>query len=1138
MTDSTKRIGDLSPAKLELLARRLKEKAADSGQTQQIRRRSVNGEPSPLSFAQERLWFIAQFDNEAPTHNITAAVRLEGSLNVPLLEQVLGEIIRRQESLRTIFEVFEGHPVQVAVPPTMLRLPLIDLSTLSAAEQAIQIRRLTAEEAGREFDLAKGPLLRTKLLRLSPLEHIVIQSTHHIVCDAWSSDVLMRELVTLYDAFAGGSPSPLAELSIQYADFAQWQRQWLQGGERFEEDLSYWRRQLSGIPPVLELPTDRPRPAVRSTSGDSEHFTLPESLTGALREFSRQREVTLFMTLLAAWQTLLHRYSGQADISVGIPTGGRSRLETEGLIGLFGNTLVLRGDLAQNPTFEEFLARMRRMALDAFTHQQMPFERLVMELQPERSLTHTPLFQVMFDLQKAGHTVKEMANVTLEPVEIERTVAEFDLSLAITEEEGRLTGAIDYRLELYDAATIRRMAGHYRRLVEAIVAEPWRRLSELPLLTPDEEDLLLVRWNDTSAPYSYDRCIHELFEEQAERTPDAIALMHEDRQLTYHELNRRANQLARYLRRHAITAEDVVGLCFERSVEMVVAILATLKAGGAYLALDPAYPSERLAFMLADAGVKLVLTREGLRESLPPHPARVLCLDEEEAIATEADGDLPPRAGSANAAYVVYTSGSTGRPKGVLVQHDSLVNYVEGANASYGLGAGDRMLQFASFSFDVSVEEAFIALTRGATLVLRTDAMLASAGEFLGRLREWQVTALELPTAYWHQLTVGEAGVGWAAAAVGPLRLLIIGGESARPERVWWWQGATGGRVQMFNACGPTEITIGATLYEVPVAAAGGGGAVRSEVPIGYPMPNYESYVLDGELRPVPVGVAGEMYVGGVGVTRGYLNRAEMTAERYVPHPYSERAGARLYRTGDLVRNLHNGEIELIQRTDWQVKIRGFRVELGEVEDTLWQHAAVREAVVLLREDDPGEKRLVAYLVAANGEPPHVDELRRFLRLKLPEHMIPTAFVMLAELPHTPQNKIDRKALSAPEKTRPSLEQSYVAPQTEMESISAGIWREALRIERVGIHDNFFDLGGHSLLMVEVQSKLQIALKREISMLDMFKYPTINELVKYLRNGASEQNEILEERVEKVREGKDRLRQQLKQRRRVSENWN
>lgn len=594
------------------------------------------------------------------------------------------------------------------------------------------------------------------------------------------------------------------------------------------------------------------------------------------------------MTMLAAWQTLLYRYSAQSDISVGIPTGGRSRLETEGLIGLFGNMLVLRGDLSGNPTFEELLQRTRRMALDAFTHQQMPFERLVTELRPERSLSHTPLFQVMFDLQKARPAVKAMAGVRLEHVEIDGTVAEFDLSLAMLEEDGPLKGLLDYSVELYDAATIQRIAGHYRRILEGVVSDPQQRLSELTLLTSEEEKLLLVEWNDTAGSYSYQRCIHELFEEQVERTPEAIALMHEEQHLSYAELNRRANQLAHHLRRQGVRPEDFVGLCFERSVEMMVGLLGILKAGGAYLSLDPAYPSERLSYMLEDSGAMLLLTSRSLLESLPQNRAvTVICLDAGwDLISPEPASNPTPTASSGNLAYVVYTSGSTGKPKGVTIQHDSLVNYIEGANVWYRMTTADRMLQFASIGFDVSAEEIFIALTRGATLVLRTDAMVASTSIFLRQLKDWQITAMELPTAYWHQLTAPETTEDWAI--VDQLRFIIIGGESVRPERVAVWQKATNGQVQMFNACGPTEITIGATLFDVP---AMNGKVQRSEVPIGYPIHNYQCYVLDAELRPVVIGIAAEMYVGGAGLSRGYLNGPALTAQKFVPHPFSSQPG-------------------------------------------------------------------------------------------------------------------------------------------------------------------------------------------------------------------------------------------------------
>jgi amino acid adenylation domain-containing protein len=1042
----------------------------------------------PLSFAQQRLWFLDQLEPGQAAYNMPLGVAVSGALRVAALEQALGEIVRRHEALRTSFPARGGEPRQQIAGAHRVEAPVTDLRGLSEERAWAEARRLAREEAGRPFDLGSGPLLRARLLRLDEEEHVALLTMHHIVSDGWSMGVLVQEVGTLYESYARGEASPLAELEVQYADYAMWQREWLRG-EVLERQLAYWREQLADAPATLEMPTDYRRTALQRRPGATLEVRLSAELSAELKALSRGRGVTTFMTLLAGWQVLLSRYAGQERVSVGTPIAGRGQLQTEGLIGLFLNTLVIHSDLSGNPTFNELLERVRDVSLGAYAHQDVPFEKLVEELQPERSLTHSPLFQVMFTFQNAPQEELKVADLLFKSLSAETETAQFDLALSIGEQEGILAGSLEYNSDLFDRRTIELLLLHFQTLLENAVADPEDKLSDISLLRPEEEHQLLVEWNRTRGDYRHQRCIHELFEEQVERTPDAVALMHGERHLTYRELNRQANRLARHLRRRGIAVEDVIGLYLERSVEMMVGILGALKSGAAYVALDPLYPAGRLSFMLADAGVSLVLTREGLDEELPPHGAEVVCLDAiGETLAAEPSGNAPRRAMSDNTAYVVYTSGSTGQPKGVAVQHDSVVNYIEGANVSYRMGPSDRMLQFASFGFDVSAEETFIALTRGAALVLRTEEMLASASTFLGQLREWQVTAMELPTAYWHQITGEETKEEWGAAR--QLRMMIIGGERVWPERVGWWQEATGGRLQLFNACGPTEITIGATLFEVPVD---GGVALRNEVPIGYPMPNYESYVLDGKLRPTPVGVAGEMYVGGVGVARGYLNRSGLTAEKFIPHPFSAAEGARLYRTGDMVRNLPDGNIEFLGRVDNQVKVRGFRIELGEIETVLVQHEAVHEAVVIVSDESEAGKRLVAYVVGEGGQELRTAALRSYLKERVPEYMVPAAFVVLDSLPLTTNGKVDRRALPALDQSRPDMEVTYIPPRTVTEELLAEIWSKTLGVELVGIHDNFFNLGGDSIRSLRI-----VALAKErglnLSLQQLFQHQTIAEL--------------------------------------------
>jgi len=1048
-----------------------------------------------LSFAQQRLWFFDQLEPGLSAYNIPAAVRLKGPLNLAALEQSLNEIVKRHESLRTTFGKVEGRPMQAIAPTLTINLPVVDLRKLPAGERETEVRRLVTAEAQRPFDLSQGPLLRGTVLRLGDEEHVGLLTMHHIVSDGWSTGILIREMATLYVAFCAGGSSPLPTLPIQYADFAHWQRQWLQG-EVLETQIAYWKEQLAGAPALIDLPTDHPRPAVQTFRGAHQSLVLPKRLQEGFKALSRQEGVTQFMTLLAAFKVLLYRYTSQDDLIVGTPIANRNRLETEGLIGFFVNALVLRTDLSGNPSFRELLRRVREVCLGAYGHQDLPFDRLVEELHVQRDLSRNPLFQVMVVLHNASLRTVELPGLTLSFVEGDSETAHFDLTLQIVDTEQGLTAALVYNTDLFEVGTIARMLGNFQTLLEAVVADPEQRLSDLPLLTEAERQQLLVEWNDTKTDCPQDLCIHQLFEAQVERTPDAIAVVFEAEQLTYGELNRRANQLAHHLRALGVGPEVLVALCLERSLEMVIGLLGILKAGGAFVPLDPAYPKERLAFMLKDAQVPVLLTQERLVAGLPEQEAKVICLDSGwETIARESGENPGISTLPENLAYVIYTSGSTGQPKGVLVSHGSIADHCWNAQRYYELDSHDVVLQFASLSFDMSVEEILPTLIVGARLVVM-GANLWPPAEFHRKVSEFGLTVIDVPPAYWQELAREWAGVPDLVPNIQP-RLFIVGGDTMLPEVLKLWQRTPVSSIRLLNAYGPTETTITATAFEI--APRPDENATYQRVPIGRPLANTQIYILDSFLHPVPIGVQGELYIGGTGVARGYLNRPELTAEKFIPDPFSAVLGARMYKTGDLARYRPDGNIEFLGRADHQVKIRGFRIELGEIEAVLGQHTAVRAAVVLAREDAPAEKRLVAYVVADST----ADELRRFLKDKLPEYMVPAVVVLLKALPVTPNGKVDRRALPAPDRSRPELEKAFVAPRDDLELQLAHIWEEVLGVRPVGVRDNFFELGGHSLLAVRLFALIEKRLGKKLPLTAVFQGATVEHLAGVLRQPAT-----------------------------------
>ncbi len=1088
----------------------------------------------PLSFAQERLWFLDRLQ-PGTAYSVPLALRLRGHLDTGRLGRAFGSIVARQEALRTVFVERDGEPAQLtlpAAPPEAWPLPVVDVAGLDGARAEAAAAALACEDALLPFDLATGPLLRTTLLRRSDRDRVLLLDMHHIVSDGWSLGVLLRELA----AFYGGTPESLPELPVQYADFAVWQRSWLRG-EELERQTAYWREQLAGAPAVLDLPTDRPRPLLATTNGARQPVALAPGLTARLAGIARRQVATPFMLLLAAWVMLLHRFSRQGDLNVGTPIAGRNHSEIEHLVGFFVNTLVMRADLADDPAFPDLLARLRQTALAAYDHQDLPFEKLVDELRPERDTSRQPLFQVMFALQNAPLGVLELPGLTLEPADLGATVAKFDLTLSLIELGGTLTGALEYNTDLFDATTAARLAAQWSVLLEGIAAQPGLRIGELPLLTAGERHQLLVEWA-AAWPEPRGRLLHALIECHSDLRPDAPAVEHGKIRWSYGELESRANRLAWFLRELGVGPEARVALVVERTADAIMAMLGVLKAGGVYVPLDPAYPLERLAFMLGDCGARVVLTQERLLGRLPNRPeamARVVCLDgdwgeiarrPEERPASGVTGSSP--------AYAIYTSGSTGTPNGVVVPHEAAAAYSQACGVSCGTGPGERELQFSSISFDTSVGEIYSALTRGATLVVRGEVQ-EGVVELIERCRAGRITVLQLPTAFWHQLAAAMETEELQLPET--LRVLYVGGEKMLAQRlISWWPLVPPG-VLLVNAYGPTEITVAAVLCPIPDAVAV-DGKLR-EVPIGRPVPYARAYVLDRGLRPVPIGVAGELCLGGLGVSRGYLGRPELTAERFIPNPHAGlwgEPGERVYRTGDLVRLLPDGLLEFIGRTDHQVKIRGYRIEPGEIEASLAAHPAVGEVVVLTREEASGDVRLIAW-TAARGEPaPTSAELRAWLEERLPSYMVPAAIQVLPSLPVNAQGKVDRRAL---ERLAPQTREraAFAVPRNEFEAAIAAVWREVFGLDpadAVGVHDNFFEAGGSSLLLVKLHSRLQKALGRNFPLVEMFKHPTIAALAASLGVGdpARPSQDKARARTETRRESMQQLQQLRDQRRR------
>ena len=1067
---------EISAAKRILLEKYLRGERPQATRTANTITRQTLGSSKPLSFGQERLWFLAQLVPDSPVYNECVTIHLPGSLDVVALRQSFNEVIRRHEAWRTSFPLVDGEPTQMLHAPTPFPLPVLDLRDLPDAERETEALRRVTEEAKILFDLAHGPLLRAKLIRLSDTEHRLFLTLHQLIFDGVSLyQVFLPELRTLYEAFSSGKPSPLAEIPIQYTDFAVWQRQWVQG-EILEKQLAYWKQQLMNAPATLNIPADHLHPPTRTYGGSMCTFALSKGVTDALKTLCKQERVTLFMALLAAFNTLLYHYTGQDDILIGTATAGRKRGEVQELMGFFLNTVVLRTSLTGNPTFRELLVRARNVISSAFAHEDVPFEYVVKNMHPERGPGRNPFFRAMLVLEPILPILP--SGWTLTQMDVKTGITEIDLTLELDDRPEGLIGRFEYSTDLFEVTTIERMITHWQTLLESIVTNPEQRLSDVSILPELEKYRVLQEWNDTKTVYPTDICLHQLFEMQVEQTPNAIALTFKDMQLTYQELNQRANQIAHYLRRLNVGPEVSVGICVERSLEMIVSILGILKAGGAYVPLDPTYPQDRLAFLLQDADVSVLVTQDRLIERLPQHTTRILSLDADwKNIAQESSQNLVHTATPENLAYVMYTSGSTGQPKGVAITHRSTVAFIHWAISAFTHEDLSGVLASTSICFDLSIFEMFAPLSSGGTVLLIENV-------------------LHLPDVPSNQHVTLINTVPSAMAQLlhsGPLpasvRTVNLAGEplsNTLTQQIYQQNTVH----QVFNLYGPTETTTYATFALVERR--------EQEPHIGRPIANTQIYILDASMQPVPIGVIGDLYIGGDGLARGYLNRPAATTEHFIPNPFSQNPDSRLYKTGDLARYRHDGNIEFVGRNDYQVKIRGHRIELEEIEVSLRQHPEVQEAVVVVQENTPDDKRLIAYIVPTQRHSLLIEHIREYLREKLPAYMVPSALTLLNALPLTHSNKIDRRALPIPRWTEKIAEETYAPPTSVVHYQLKQIWEKLLDTQPIGIRDNFFNLGGHSLLAACMVNQFEQVSGKKIALSALFAGPTIEQLANTL----------------------------------------
>ena len=1067
-------IPQLKQRKTEILAFLHEAKRSSNSHPAEISSISREGD-LPLSFAQERIWILNEIENKNATYNIPFSLQLRGNLNDKALEQSIQTLLQRHETLRTCFNDREGTPIQIIESKIDFSLPIETVEFPTKKQQMKHVEKLAIKEAREPFDLKHAPLIRARIVRINAQSHVLLMTMHHIISDGWSIEIFMRELSLLYQAYNQGKPNPLPELPIQYLDFAYFQKQWLKG-DVLQNQLDYWKQHLAGAPTLLELPTDHPRPAIQSNRGGSLKFELPTNLTQELRDLSQRLDCTLYMTFLAAFlPSLLYHYTRQEDLVIGSPIANRNRPEIESLIGFFVNTLALRIKLKGNPTFSELAETVRITALDAHEHQDLPFEKLVEELQPERSLSHTPLFQVMFNWQNSSETKFNLANLIVTPLEIPTGTTKFDLLLYLSDTKHGVKGSFGYNRDLFRPESIERMAGHFHTLLRGIIANPEEKIAQLPILTEIERRQILVDFNNSEMEYPRDQCFHQLFEKQVKKIPNDTAASFQNTQISYKELNQKANQVARHLQKLGVQKETLVGICIESSLDMLVGLLGIMKSGGTYIPIDPAYPSKRISYMLEDSGASVVLTQEFLIEKLPDYQGIRICVDRDRnEIENQPTDNLNYQIFPDNLAYVIYTSGSTGNPKGVAIPHGALVNFLWSMQKQPGMKKQDILLSVTTLSFDIAGLELYLPLIVGAQVSLVSRDVAMDGIRLMAELGNCSATIMQATPATWQLLLE----VGWK----GKPDLKILCGGEALPKNLANNLLQRGSEV--WNMYGPTETTIWSTIWKVIPKS--------DSILIGRPIANTQVFILDSYLQPVPIGVAGELHIGGEGLANSYLHRPELSKEKFISDPFRNASNFRLYKTGDLARYTADGNIKCLGRMDFQVKIRGFRIELGEIETVICANPQVKQSVVVAREDTPGDKRLVAYVIPENKEPA-VEELRKELGEKLTEYMIPSIFVFLKKFPLTPNGKVDRRRLPAPSIERFD-EESYVAPQNEIENQIADIWKKVLKVKKVGIQDNFFDLGGHSLLLAKVYSALDKLFPNRLSMLDLFRYTSIKKL--------------------------------------------
>jgi amino acid adenylation domain-containing protein len=1088
MNQAFKNIASLSQKQRLLLEQRLQEKRNQTQPSATIPRRQGVALP-PLSFAQQRLWFLHQLYPESAFYNITMAIQLSGSVNLAALEQTFATIVERHENLRTTFKVVDGQLVQIIAQEMALSVSHIDLRMLLPEIQETEVVRLANEEAGRPFDLSVGPLIRLKMV-LIDAGIVLLLTLHHAISDGWSTGIFIEEVGKLYPIYMRGELSRLPALPIQYADYAVWQREWLNDA-RMKTLLEYWTTQLANLP-VLQLPTDYPRPIIPTHTGGVCVFQFSEDLSARIHKCCSQEKVTSFIFLLAAFQVLLFRYSHQDDIAVGIPISNRPYPELEPLIGFLTNTLVLRSDLTGNPTFRELLTRVREVALNGYTYQDLPFEKLVEALRPKRDLSYAPLFQVMFNLQKSKLDRIQLPGLEMRSILPLKGTSLFDLTVNVEEDETRFSGIFEYNQELFVTDTVRRMIESFQTLLSAIVADIDQPILQLSLISRESQQQVIHTWNNTAVAYPQDICFHEAFEAQVERTPDAIAVVYNQHALSYRELNRRANQLAHYLYQQGVGPEITVGLCLERSVEMLIGLLAILKAGGAYVAFAPEQAPARQKLMVDDAKLHLLITQESLLPLvLQSYQQQVFCLDRDwSEIQHQEEQNLPGRVSSKHLAYIIYTSGSTGSPKGIMIEHRTLMNFCyafEQAIYTRHQGKLQRVGLNAPLTFDGSIKQ-LLLLMRGQTIYIIPQEIRADGQAFLAFLNQTQLDIFDsTPTQLRLLLHAGLFNPQVFAPQV-----VVSSGESI--DKHLWHTLAQAPTTTFYNVYGPTECTVDTTVCPV---------TPDSMPAIGRPIANTQVYILDEMMAPVPIGVSGELFIGGEGVSRGYVGRPDVTAATFVPHPFSTQPGARLYKTGDAARFLPNGMIEFIGRLDWQIKFHGFRVEPGEIEAVAGQYPGVKQAVILAREDVHGEQQLVAYVAVDQQQPPMIAELRAYLKLHFPHYMVPSHFVIIDTLPIGPNGKLNRKALPSPQTMQREVDETYVAPRSDLERQISAIWCSVLNVEKVGIYDNFFDLGGHSLSLVKVHQQIQEQFDTTFSLIEMYRHPTVSGQIDHLLHKSS-----------------------------------